>query len=44
VMQLHAECVSMVEHAGKILALDASLRPVVIHMATDSPSTPSEDK
>lgn len=29
VMRLHAECFAMLEHAGKILALDASLRPVV---------------
>jgi len=30
VMQLHAECVSMLEHAGKILQLDASLRPIIV--------------
>ena len=32
VVRLHAECVNMLEHAGKILALDAALRPVVLHV------------
>ncbi len=36
VMRLHAECYSMIEHAGKILALDAMKRPVVIQL--DGPS------
>ncbi len=30
VIRLHAECVAMIEQAGKILALDASLRPVIV--------------
>ncbi len=34
VMRLHAECFAMVEHAGKILALDASLRPTIIKLDT----------
>ncbi len=38
VMQVHAECVAMLEHASKILSLDASLRPVIIQIPSDSPS------
>ncbi len=30
VIRLHAECLAMVEHAGKILALDAARRPIII--------------
>jgi predicted house-cleaning noncanonical NTP pyrophosphatase (MazG superfamily) len=30
VMRLHAECVAILEHGQKILALDQSLRPVII--------------
>jgi hypothetical protein len=39
VMRLHAECHAMVEHAGKILELDATLRPVIIQLPSDSPGT-----
>jgi hypothetical protein len=38
VMRLHAECAAMLKQAGKILELDAMRRPVVIQLATDSPS------
>lgn len=37
VMRLHAECFAMLEHAGKILALDASLRPVIVKLETEMP-------
>lgn len=32
VTRLHAECASMLEQAGKILELDASLRPVIVQL------------
>lgn len=42
VMRLHAECFAMLEHAGKILALDASLRPVVVKLETEMPDGSEE--
>jgi hypothetical protein len=42
VMRLHAECFAMLEQAGKILELDAKLRPVVVHVDAPVPS-PSEE-
>lgn len=33
VMRLHAECYAMIQETRKVLALDASLRPVVIRIA-----------
>lgn len=46
VMRLHAECVAMLEQAGKILELDASLRPVIVNIerAAEHQSVEQEKK
>lgn len=36
VLRVHAECVAMLEQAGRILALDASLRPSVIMLDAEA--------
>jgi hypothetical protein len=40
VMQLRAECFSMLEHSAKILDLDQRLRPIVI--SADVPASPTK--